>query len=164
MMWIPLRSPKMYSFILGFQRRVWWPKCTPASSSSFMVISTATVPPYWTAACGRSRGRTAFLPASLPAVISPRRPFREAAAELVPGPAAPASPERLSLGELESLSGALLPVLLALLHPRIPGQEAVLAQRRPELGVETGNGARKSHAHRARLPAGAAPVRRHHHF
>jgi hypothetical protein len=22
---------------LGFQRRVWWPKCTPASSSSFMV-------------------------------------------------------------------------------------------------------------------------------
>src|SRR5262249_20801009 len=23
--------------ILGFQRLVWWPKCTPASSSSFMV-------------------------------------------------------------------------------------------------------------------------------
>src|SRR3972149_6431341 len=38
---MPLRSPKMYSFIFGFQRRVWWPKWTPASSSSFMV-SVAT--------------------------------------------------------------------------------------------------------------------------
>src|SRR5512135_3852569 len=34
MMWIPLRSAKMYGRILGFQRRVWWPKWTPASSSS----------------------------------------------------------------------------------------------------------------------------------
>jgi hypothetical protein len=33
MMWIPLRSAKMNGFILGFQRRVWWPKWTPASSS-----------------------------------------------------------------------------------------------------------------------------------
>src|SRR4249919_476226 len=33
MMWIPLRSAKMYGFILGFQRRVWCPKWTPASSS-----------------------------------------------------------------------------------------------------------------------------------
>ena len=32
-MWIPLRSAKMYGRILGFQRRVWWPKWTPASSS-----------------------------------------------------------------------------------------------------------------------------------
>ena len=32
-MWIPLRSAKMYGFIFGFQRRVWWPKWTPASSS-----------------------------------------------------------------------------------------------------------------------------------
>ena len=32
-MWIPLRSAKMNGFILGFQRRVWWPKWTPASSS-----------------------------------------------------------------------------------------------------------------------------------
>ena len=37
MMWIPLRSPKMNLRILGFQRRVWWPKCTPASSSSLSV-------------------------------------------------------------------------------------------------------------------------------
>ena len=32
-MWIPLRSAKMKGFIFGFQRRVWWPKWTPASSS-----------------------------------------------------------------------------------------------------------------------------------
>ena len=32
-MWMPLRSAKMYGFIFGFQRRVWCPKWTPASSS-----------------------------------------------------------------------------------------------------------------------------------
>ena len=32
-MWMPLRSAKMYGFIFGFQRLVWWPKWTPASSS-----------------------------------------------------------------------------------------------------------------------------------
>jgi hypothetical protein len=30
----------MYFFILGFQRLVWWPKWTPASSNSFMEIVT----------------------------------------------------------------------------------------------------------------------------
>src|SRR5215467_1030851 len=34
---MPLRSPKMYFCIFGFQRLVWWPKCTPASRSSFIV-------------------------------------------------------------------------------------------------------------------------------
>src|SRR6266542_1403697 len=38
---MPLRSPKMKRRIFGFQRRVWWPKWTPASSSCFMV-TTAT--------------------------------------------------------------------------------------------------------------------------
>ena len=33
MMWMPLRAPKMYGRIFGFQRLVWWPKCTPASRS-----------------------------------------------------------------------------------------------------------------------------------
>src|SRR6476469_8252570 len=37
---MPLRLPKMYGFIFGFQRRVWCPKWTPASSSSFIVTST----------------------------------------------------------------------------------------------------------------------------
>src|SRR6478736_8570462 len=31
MMWIPLRSAKMKRRILGFQRRVWCPKWTPAA-------------------------------------------------------------------------------------------------------------------------------------
>src|SRR3989304_1056711 len=35
---MPLRSPKMYFAILGFHRLVWWPKWTPASRSSFIVI------------------------------------------------------------------------------------------------------------------------------
>src|SRR6185503_20197733 len=39
MMWILLRSPKMNSAILGFQKRVWCPKCTPASSIRRMVTS-----------------------------------------------------------------------------------------------------------------------------
>src|SRR5712692_4118992 len=42
---MPLRSPKMYSFIFGFHRRVWWPKWTPASRSSFIEMSTPNVPP-----------------------------------------------------------------------------------------------------------------------
>src|SRR6185369_14553373 len=33
----------MYGFIFGFQRRVWCPKWTPASSNSFIVTSTKRV-------------------------------------------------------------------------------------------------------------------------
>src|SRR5215213_848120 len=39
MMWTPLRSPKMYGFIRGFQRCVWWPKCAPASSNCCIVTT-----------------------------------------------------------------------------------------------------------------------------
>src|SRR4029079_8716669 len=38
---MPLRSPKMNRRIFGFQRRVWWPKWTPASSSCFMVTTAS---------------------------------------------------------------------------------------------------------------------------
>src|SRR6267142_3494804 len=41
---MPLRSPKMYFCIFGFHRFVWWPKCTPASSNSF-IVSAAMRPP-----------------------------------------------------------------------------------------------------------------------
>src|SRR3981081_1531701 len=34
----------MYSFIFGFHRLVWWPKCTPASSRSFNAIATKCPP------------------------------------------------------------------------------------------------------------------------
>ena len=37
-MWILLRAPKMKGAILGFQNRVWWPKCTPAANMSRMLI------------------------------------------------------------------------------------------------------------------------------
>src|SRR4051812_47204849 len=41
---MPLRSVKMKRFIFGFQRRVWWPKWTPLSSS-WRIVTTAMVLP-----------------------------------------------------------------------------------------------------------------------
>src|SRR5438093_9992720 len=41
---MPLRAPKMYGFIFGFHRLVWWPKWTPASSRFFMVTSVMRAP------------------------------------------------------------------------------------------------------------------------
>src|SRR6266404_6303967 len=38
---MPFRAPKMYGFIFGFQRLVWWPKWTPASSNWRMVMPCA---------------------------------------------------------------------------------------------------------------------------
>ena len=40
-MWMPLRAPKMNGFIFGFQRLVWWPKWTPASIISRMVMGAS---------------------------------------------------------------------------------------------------------------------------
>jgi hypothetical protein len=51
---MPLRSPKMYSFIFGFQRFVWWPKFTPASSSSFLAIAAKRPPLYGPAEAGHN--------------------------------------------------------------------------------------------------------------
>src|SRR5919108_1106269 len=42
---MPDRSVKMKRRIFGFQRRVWWPKCTPASSSSRMETTDKLIPP-----------------------------------------------------------------------------------------------------------------------
>src|SRR5439155_18868240 len=42
---MPPRSVKMKRFIFGFQRRVWWPKWTPASSNCF-IVTTATLTPF----------------------------------------------------------------------------------------------------------------------
>src|SRR5512137_2819828 len=36
---MPLRAPKMYGFIFGFQRFVWCPKWTPASRSCFIEMA-----------------------------------------------------------------------------------------------------------------------------
>ncbi len=42
-MWMPLRAPKMYGFMRGFQRWVWWPKCAPASINCCMVTTGAAI-------------------------------------------------------------------------------------------------------------------------
>src|SRR5713226_4977287 len=70
---MPLRSPKMYFCILGFQRLVWWPKCTPASSSSFMVSAAISLSSFgWPPI---TSGRARFAPALSRKFIqlSPRR-------------------------------------------------------------------------------------------
>src|SRR5439155_6218659 len=107
---MPFRSMKMNRFICGFQRRVWCPKWTPASSRSFMVISatdnllgSASAPP---------------CPSRLPRLAGPRR---------VGGACEMGS--KLPLAELEALARARLPVLLAFLHARIPRQEALAAEQ-----------------------------------
>ena len=43
---MPPRSVKMKRFIFGFQRRVWWPKWTPASRSSFMETTATGETPF----------------------------------------------------------------------------------------------------------------------
>src|ERR671914_2075161 len=79
---VPPRSPWMKRRILGFQRRVWWPKWTPASSSSLMPISVAkesapfwfVAPPAATRDPGRlGPGRAASLPADESRQRSPER-------------------------------------------------------------------------------------------
>src|SRR3990172_8556106 len=50
---MPFRSPKMYFCIFGFQRLVWWPKCTPASRSSFIVNAAMDPPRFASAALRR---------------------------------------------------------------------------------------------------------------
>src|SRR4051794_20010732 len=42
---MPDRSVKMKRRIFGFQRRVWWPKCTPASSSSRIEATAMSASP-----------------------------------------------------------------------------------------------------------------------
>src|SRR5699024_9715835 len=47
MMYIPLRSVKIYFFIFGSQRRVWSPKCTRSSNNCFIEIIDILFPPNW---------------------------------------------------------------------------------------------------------------------
>ena len=46
-MWILLRSPKMKGAIFGFQKRVWCPKWTPASSICRMDTPDMEKSPVW---------------------------------------------------------------------------------------------------------------------
>src|SRR6266478_7797869 len=67
--------------------------------------------------------------------------------------------ERLALGELESLTCALLAVLLAFLHTGVACQKTIGAQRRPQIWIELRNGARQSHADGTGLSTNAATMR-----
>src|SRR5262249_26179979 len=124
---MPFRSMKMNFFICGFHRRVWCPKCTPASSRSFIVISATD--------CllrGSAAAPLVFAPPPGPhcGLGTPAlRPM------LGMGPGRVrwvlrAAWERLPLAELEALASARLAVLLALLHPRVAGEEALAAEQR----------------------------------
>src|SRR5262245_31941645 len=131
---MPFRSTKMNRFIFGFQRRVWCPKWTPASSRSFMVmLGTSYLPGLWSSTQPLSWTH-----------LSAREP--------------PASGARvcglgvLALAELEALAGARLSVLLAFLHARVTGQHALAPQDRPQRRIVGGQGAGDRQTQRVRLP------------
>ena len=63
---MPPRSVKMKRRIFGFQRRVWWPKWTPASSSSRME-TTDTCDPSSRFECAAAGGRRVEPASSEPA-------------------------------------------------------------------------------------------------
>src|SRR6266545_6437963 len=140
---MPLRSPKMKSFIFGFQRFVWWPKCTPASSSSFMltggvtlvpcVVFTVVAKPSSSSAAGHAG------PVGLPA------PSRRLEMKRLN------QPPSLTLAELEAAPGALLSVLLALLDAGVPREESRLLEALPEFQVELAQRARDAVADGSRL-------------
>src|SRR3954452_1837202 len=76
------------------------------------------------------------------------------------GPGAPGPPRRddLALGVLGRLARLLQAVLLALLDPRVAGQEAGLLQRRTVVGLDLLQRTGDAEAQRAGLPGDAAAV------
>ena len=123
---MPLRSMKMNGFICGFQRRVWCPKWTPASSRSFIVMFGHGVPPQ-----GLSLRASRVSTARHPSESALRRRCDSA------DPGAPArgvGRSRLradyALGELEALASTGLTVLLAFLHARVARQQPFAAEQR----------------------------------
>src|SRR5512139_2808596 len=146
----------MYCFIFGFQRRVWWPKWTPASSRSLMPTLAATP-----LASGTGAGE------GVETVVSDKYGLLQTApgGDAAPWafrPLAGLEVKQLALAELEPAAGALLPVLLALLDPRVARQEAGLLELAPQLGVELAQGPRDAVPDRPRLRADAAAVDRGH--
>src|SRR4029079_9205839 len=127
---MPFRSPKMNGFIFGFQRFVWWPKWTPASSRSFNAMPVK-LPPY------------KKLPAS--SCQLPAGSWKREGGSFC-----------LSLTALEPLARSFLSVLLALLDARIARQEARLLQPLPQLDVVLNQRARDPKPQRAGLSCDAA--------
>src|SRR5437870_766950 len=102
--------------------------------------------PFWpsTRAAARPRARTSSGVSSV--LATPRRPS-------VPNRSVM---KGLALGVLRRLAGLLQAVLLALLLPRVAGQEAGLLQRGPHLGVELDQAPGDAEAQRTRLAGDAA--------
>src|SRR5262245_41138733 len=137
---MPFRSMKMNFFILGFHRRVWCPKWTPASRSSFMPMSATVFLRSWSSAPSSRRSAPGW----------GARTFGLGRAKWRRPQGTPRRYE-LPLGELEALARRRLPVLLAFLHARVAREEALLAQERPDLRVRLLKGARHAERDRARL-------------
>src|SRR5712692_11879227 len=138
---MPFRSPKMYSFIFGFQRRTWWPKCTPASNNSFIVTVTKKLSPlcqlvYVLAATRVPKSRDNQ---------SKSRQWNSEISNLR------FEISKLSLRELESLARALLSILLAFLDPRIARDQARMFQGRPQVAVVLNQGSGNSMTNRPGL-------------
>src|SRR5258708_3597503 len=145
---MPFRSPKMYSFIFGFQRRTWWPKCTPASNNSFIVTVTKQLSPLCQLVFGTRRDRG-------PDIRDNQSKSRQWNSEISN---LRLEISNLSFRELESLARALLAVLLAFLDPRIARDQACVFQGRPQVAVVLNQSARNSVTNRtglARWPAAA---------
>src|SRR5205085_12403271 len=86
----------------------------------------------------------------------PTPPARQGAPEMGVRARQAPSERRLPLGVLRRLPGLLQPVLLPLLDPGVPGQEARLLQRRAVLRVDQGERPGHTEAQRPRLPGDAA--------
>src|SRR2546426_8630793 len=143
---------KMNFFILGFQRRVWCPKWTPASRSSFIPIS--------------ANATSGLDPPLLPPEGPPRRetghPVRSVSDGGVPKPVRLMRASDLPLRELEPLAGRGLSVLLPFLHACVAGQKPFLPEKSAKRGIDAEQGPRRAQRDRARLtrqPA-AADARR----
>src|SRR6266568_4577231 len=99
-----------------------------------------------------SRLRCPASPMSLRSLLSARVRYGSCTLRVLDRLAA----RHLPLGVLRRLPGLLEPVLLPLLDPGVPGQEAGLLQRRAVLRVHQGQRPGHAEAQRARLPGDAA--------
>src|SRR5687767_14565679 len=120
---MPLRSAKMNLRILGFHRRVWCPKWTPASRSARSWAGTAM-------------GGTDLLRSVRPPPDSADAAIRRCAADThgilvrcVNFAGRQSAGCTLPLRELEALACLRLPVLLPLDHPRIARQQPFRLER-----------------------------------
>src|SRR5436309_8761251 len=142
---------KMYFFMRGFQRRVWCPKCTPASSNSFIVSSAN--PYLLRGSFLRSVPATRRLPETIDA-SDPRRPGLSVC---------DGRPLGSALAELEALARSRLSVLFAFLHARVARQQTLAAQQRPKRLVFPRQGPGDRHAQRPRLARETTTVDPRHH-